>query len=92
MTSSTVAWPDAGEIDIIEGVNDEAPNTSTLHTLQGCTMSNSTVVQTGYDSLFALLYSRSVYLLTVDEQNAGDDRLLLGGQRERRVRHEAQQG
>ncbi|KAG8866034.1 hypothetical protein FRB97_004272 [Tulasnella sp. 331] len=47
MTSSTVPWPDAGEIDIIEGVNDESPNTSTLHTVAGCTMSNSSVIQTG---------------------------------------------
>jgi len=46
-TSSTVAWPDAGEIDIIEGVNDESPNASTLHTTAGCTMSNSTITQTG---------------------------------------------
>ncbi|KAG8982997.1 hypothetical protein FRB94_008174 [Tulasnella sp. JGI-2019a] len=47
MTSSTQPWPDAGEIDIIEGVNDVVPNTSTLHTLQGCTMSNATITQTG---------------------------------------------
>ncbi|KAI0059352.1 2 beta-glucanase [Artomyces pyxidatus] len=41
-------WPNGGEVDILEGVNDEAPNTSTLHTsagnthaslvLPGCTM------------------------------------------------------
>jgi beta-glucanase (GH16 family) len=28
-------WPAGGEIDIIEGVNDESPNHSTLHTSPG---------------------------------------------------------
>jgi len=31
-------WPDGGEIDIVEGVNNETPNTITLHTSADCTM------------------------------------------------------
>jgi hypothetical protein len=42
-----VPWPNAGEIDILEGVNDQGPNHSTLHTTEGCTMSENDMVQTG---------------------------------------------
>ncbi|THV04719.1 endo-beta-glucanase [Dendrothele bispora CBS 962.96] len=31
-------WPNQGEVDILEGVNDQGPNTATLHTSSGCTM------------------------------------------------------
>jgi hypothetical protein len=34
-------WPSSGEIDIIEGVNDQSTNAVTLHTSSGCTMSNA---------------------------------------------------
>ena len=34
-------WPSSGEIDIIEGVNDQSTNEVTLHTSSGCTMSNA---------------------------------------------------
>ncbi|CAE6419931.1 unnamed protein product [Rhizoctonia solani] len=36
-TTNVVNWPAAGEIDIIEGVNDQGPNAATLHTTPGCT-------------------------------------------------------
>jgi len=38
--------PNAGKIDIIEGVNNQSPNLITLHTSAGCTMPSSRV-QTG---------------------------------------------
>lgn len=31
-------WPYGGEVDIVEGVNDQTPNLSSLHTSPGCTM------------------------------------------------------
>ncbi|KAH6917917.1 endo-beta-glucanase [Coprinopsis sp. MPI-PUGE-AT-0042] len=31
-------WPHGGEVDILEGVNDQGPNTVTLHTSEGCEM------------------------------------------------------
>jgi hypothetical protein len=33
-------WPSSGEIDILEGVNNQASNEMTLHTAAGCAMSN----------------------------------------------------
>jgi len=40
-------WPNSGEIDIIEGVNANNFVSTTLHTNNGCTMSNSTAPFTG---------------------------------------------
>jgi len=39
-------WPTGGETDILEGINDQAPNAATLHTTAGCTMPQSRA-QTG---------------------------------------------
>ena len=33
-------WPNSGEIDIIEGINDNANNALTLHTSEGCSIMN----------------------------------------------------
>ncbi|KAL8671907.1 MAG: hypothetical protein Q9168_003618 [Polycauliona sp. 1 TL-2023] len=35
-------WPNSGEIDIIEGVNNEAQNQMTMHTGPGCNLAGST--------------------------------------------------
>ncbi|KAG8814593.1 hypothetical protein FRC17_001062 [Serendipita sp. 399] len=37
-TSNIDTWPNEGEIDILEGVNDQVPNAVTLHTAANCTM------------------------------------------------------
>ena len=34
-------WPHRGEIDILEGVNSDTLNHVTLHTSEGCTLTNS---------------------------------------------------
>mmetsp|Transcript_80169 Transcript_80169/g.120495 ORF Transcript_80169/g.120495 Transcript_80169/m.120495 type:complete len:206 (-) Transcript_80169:31-648(-) len=45
-------WPNGGEIDIIEGVNTQTQDQSTLHTSSGCTMPSGNNSFTGYaDSL-----------------------------------------
>lgn len=38
-------WPNGGEIDILEGVNDQDTNAVTLHTGPGCVMSNDGVAE-----------------------------------------------
>ena len=35
------AWPDNGEVDVIEGVNDAQYNSMTLHTTPGCSVNNA---------------------------------------------------
>ena len=50
-------WPNNGEIDIIEGVNDNAQNQMTLHTAPGCTVSVGPGGQTG---------------TSIDDPNCGD--------------------
>ena len=40
-TANTNEWPASGEIDIIEGVNLQETNSVTLHTAEGCSMTNA---------------------------------------------------
>ncbi|KAH7393921.1 mixed-linked glucanase precursor [Phaeosphaeria sp. MPI-PUGE-AT-0046c] len=40
-------WPVGGEIDILEGVNDQETNAVTLHTSKGCVVSNATDLRGG---------------------------------------------
>ncbi|KIM77143.1 glycoside hydrolase family 16 protein [Piloderma croceum F 1598] len=40
-------WPNQGEIDIVEGVNDQEPNMYSLHTGPSCTMPSTDRNQTG---------------------------------------------
>jgi hypothetical protein len=42
-----IEWPNAGEIDILEGVNDETRNAVTLHTSAGCAVDNATAPAMG---------------------------------------------
>lgn len=47
--TATSGWPNSGEVDIVEGVNDKAPNAATLHTGAGCSMPAART-QTGTNS------------------------------------------
>ncbi|KAF9528180.1 glycoside hydrolase family 16 protein [Crepidotus variabilis] len=48
-------WPEGGEVDILEGVNDSGPNAATLHTTPGCSMPGN-AGQTGYFTQFDCNY------------------------------------
>ncbi|KAJ4365725.1 nicotinate-nucleotide diphosphorylase (carboxylating) [Neocucurbitaria cava] len=37
------SWPELGEVDLLEGVNDYEQNSVTLHTSKGCVVDNSTM-------------------------------------------------
>lgn len=48
--NGSITWPESGEVDILEGVNDYTTNAVTLHTAPGCTVDNTTSAITGSDS------------------------------------------
>ncbi|KAF2641541.1 hypothetical protein P280DRAFT_371913, partial [Massarina eburnea CBS 473.64] len=56
-------WPNAGEVDILEGVNGETDNSVTLHTSAGCAITNSTTNAQGSTS------SQSSFLGSVQTSN-----------------------
>ncbi|KAF6231736.1 hypothetical protein HO173_010038 [Letharia columbiana] len=59
-------WPNDGEIDIIEGVNDNANNAMTLHTSDGCSITDGTFTGT--------LTTSNCYVYAPDQSNnAGCD-------------------
>jgi nicotinate-nucleotide pyrophosphorylase (carboxylating) len=41
LLSASRAWPEGGEIDILEGVNEQVVNVMTLHTAKGCVVDDS---------------------------------------------------
>jgi nicotinate-nucleotide pyrophosphorylase (carboxylating) len=47
LLSSSADWPQGGEVDILEGVNDYESNSVTLHTSTGCMVDNSTSARGG---------------------------------------------
>lgn len=42
MLSASRAWPEGGEIDTLEGVNESVGNAVTLHTSAGCVVDDKT--------------------------------------------------
>lgn len=75
-------WPSSGEIDIIEGVNQAQDNTMTLHTSEGCSMTDSgsaagaamANTDCGADS-----GSTGCGITSTDAQNYGDGFNAIGG-------------
>jgi len=49
-TTEGTNWPAGGEIDIVEGVNDNGSNTMTLHTSPGCEIPTQKIDETGNPS------------------------------------------
>ncbi|KAK9436254.1 Concanavalin A-like lectin/glucanase [Metarhizium brunneum] len=75
-------WPSSGEIDILEGVNAQTQNSITLHTANGCTMSNQGALpSTQFSSADcgALGASKGCQQATVDASNYGDGFNAIGG-------------
>ncbi|CEJ94969.1 hypothetical protein VHEMI10473 [[Torrubiella] hemipterigena] len=72
-------WPASGEIDIIEGVNTQAQNSVTLHTSQGCTMSNVNTIKSTYFVGSNCGGTNGCGQHTMDNQNYGAGFNALGG-------------
>ncbi|MCJ1284958.1 hypothetical protein MMC26_004295 [Xylographa opegraphella] len=45
-------WPNGGEIDVIEGVNDQTTNSMTLHTSDGCSANSPAAAFTGQQNTY----------------------------------------
>lgn len=61
-----MAWPNSGEIDILEGVNDYENNAVTLHTSTGCVVDNKTLPAPGTGKVDNAQSSFSGFLATDD--------------------------
>ncbi|OCL01919.1 glycoside hydrolase family 16 protein [Glonium stellatum] len=65
-------WPEMGEIDIIEGVNQQSVNAMTLHTSAGCVVENATVSpEDQADTNGQLAFSGQMTTLNCDVDAAG---------------------
>jgi len=62
-------WPQAGEIDIIEGVNNQATNQFTLHSGDGCTLDKNPPVAQGLKAFTANILGTQC--ASTDDSNAG---------------------
>lgn len=76
------SWPSSGEIDIIEGVNTQESDTITLHTSEGCTITNdgtlssTTLKETNCNADDA---GTGCGMDTASNQNYGDGFNAIGG-------------
>ncbi|KAG2121768.1 glycoside hydrolase family 16 protein [Suillus clintonianus] len=52
-------WPNEGEVDIVEGVNDQTPNKCSLHTSSNCTMPSSRSMTGTVDGTDCYAYDNS---------------------------------
>lgn len=68
-------WPTGGEIDILEGVNDYDSNSVTLHTSQGCMISNASTLNPNSGSTEAgASFSGTIATDNCDVQAANQDK------------------
>ncbi|KAK7398391.1 hypothetical protein QQX98_012234 [Neonectria punicea] len=75
-------WPTSGEIDVIEGVNTQTEGTITLHTDEGCSMSNEgTMESTVFEETNCNAGNANTGCgqSTADNQNYGDGFNEIGG-------------
>jgi hypothetical protein len=61
-----ILWPQNGEVDILEGINDQAPNQVTLHTTPNCTMPDTNNVNGTSDSPYTASRIQTGQTLTTD--------------------------
>lgn len=75
-------WPTGGEIDILEGVNDQSPNRATIHTTEGCVMPASrleTGTPSGLDCNWLVNFNQGCSVLFPTKDSYGPDFNANGG-------------
>jgi len=77
-------WPSQGELDIIEGVNDQGPNVMSLHTGPNCSMRHDPTKMKVRLSQYLLNRTACSHL---PAGQASVHKLRLEGQRKSRMRH-----